>query len=96
MNLAGFFVTSYICVHMVGYANKSDAPIHKVAMNVFFYQFHITGKSGLMFADYGIKKSCPGILYHLPKGRPITKAALVFIRVDLVDCKVIRGSVIYQ
>lgn len=86
VDLAGFFVSFYLCVSIVGHSDESDPPDGEQAVNVLLHQFHISGEPGLAFAEDDLELLFLDCLNHPIEVRPLTVSSrIVHIAVNVID-----------
>jgi len=97
VDLARFFVRGIVGIHMVYHRNEADSPLHELSVQIFFHEFHVTGKTGLRFGQYHIKLMFACGLQHRIERRTVpVDAGIILIRIDLVNIKSFLNGVLEQ
>ena len=95
IDLSGLLVRGIIRIHMVYHRNEADAPLHELSVQIFFHEFHVTGKTGLRFGQYHIKLMFACGLQHRVECRTVpVDAGIILIRIDLVNIKSFLNGVL--
>ena len=97
VDLARFFVRGIVGIHMVYHRNEADSPLHELSVQIFFHEFHVTGKTGLRFGQYHIKLMFACGLQHRIECRTVpVDAGIILIRIDLVNIKSFLNGVLEE
>ncbi len=86
VDLAGFLVAFDLGIGIVSYRDEADAPYGEQSVDVLLHQFHISGETGLGFAEDDLELLCLRCNQHPVEVRTeAVGAGVVFIAVDGVD-----------
>ena len=97
IDLSGLLVRGIIRIHMVNDCNEADPPLHELSVQIFFHEFHVTGKTGLRLGQYHIKLMFACGLQHRIECRTVpVDAGIILIRIDLVNIKSFLNGVLEQ